>query len=70
MGPAGSPYYQVPVPVPIPNSMVSTSVPDLNPDPDPHVLGLSDLDSFYYQAKIVRTTFIPTVSDFFWTFYL
>ncbi len=47
------------------------SVPHLNPDPDPpdpHVFGPPG--SFYHQAKKVRKTLIPTVCDFFWTFYL
>jgi hypothetical protein len=44
------------------------------PDPDPYPLVRSMvrilLSSFYHQAKIIRKTLIPTVCDFFWTFYL
>jgi hypothetical protein len=51
----------------IENNFFSTSVPDPDP-PDPHVFGPPG--SSYYQAKIVRKALIPTVCDFFWTFYL
>ena len=50
-----------------------------DPNPDPHVLGLPDLDpishsyesgSFYHHAKMVRKTLIPTILRLFLTFYL
>ncbi len=43
-------------------SSVADPDPDPNPDPpDPHVLGPSGSGSFYYHAKIVRKTLIPTI---------
>jgi hypothetical protein len=42
---------------------VKSSVPDQDPNPDPHVFGPpgSGSRSFYQQAKIVRKNLIPTV---------
>jgi hypothetical protein len=47
-------------------NLIFTSVadPDPNPDPDPpdpHVFGPPGSGSFYYHAKIVRKTLIPTI---------
>ncbi len=42
--------------------MHSVSDPDLNPDPsDPYVIRPPGSRFFYYKAKIVRKTLIPTV---------
>jgi hypothetical protein len=50
-------------------------LPDPDPDPDPLVRGYESgsgygSGSIYHQTKIVIKTLIPTVCDFFWTFYL
>jgi hypothetical protein len=37
---------------------------------DPYVFGPPGSGTFYHQAKIVRKTLIPTVLDFFMSFYL
>jgi hypothetical protein len=48
---------------------VKNSVADPDPNPsDPHVFGPPGSGSFYHQAKIVRKTWIPTVSRLLFDF--